>query len=175
MCLGGFLWPLFVAGPSYIYRTIAVIFELALPWPLLRALPHFSCPDLFSSLGLRVKQVFLSAARPSTALHKCPQGPDSPLMPAQYYHIWLQPRSPRPGPATGIKTRGRPGLRQGPAWPCMSCRRLAVAPSTSARCAPTSKRCEWPGCTPKHHRTCPRPQSALPAMGFSSMRHADWL
>ena len=65
---------------------------------------------------------------PCTARPKRPQAPDSPQIPARYYRIWLQLR---PSPVTGIKTRGRPGPGQGPAWSCIYCKRLAPLPSQS--------------------------------------------
>ena len=82
---------------------------------------------------------------------KRPQAPGSSPIPAQYYRIWLQPH---PGPVTGIKTRGRPGLGQGPA--CIYCKRLARVPPTSTGHPAASRRRKWPGCALKHHQTCPR-------------------
>ena len=61
-------------------------------------------------------------------LCKRPQAPDSTPIPAWYCRIWLQLR---PSPVTSIKTRGRPGPGQGPAWSCIYCKRLALLPSTS--------------------------------------------
>ena len=88
--------------------------------------------------------------------------PVSPPIPARYCRIWLELR---PSPVTAIKTRGRPGPGQGPAWSCIYCKRLAPLPSTSTG-RPGQQAVQVAGVHPKAPPDLPQAPGHPPGYGI---------
>ena len=115
--------------------------------------------------GSRLRGQFAEPGPGQRACGHCPkrpQAPDSPPIPARYCRIWLQLR---PSPVTGIKTRGRPGPGQGPAWSCIYCKRLALLPSTSTG-RPGQQAVQVAGVHPKAPPDLPQAPGHPPGYGI---------
>ena len=122
-------------------------------------------PCVSRAIRIRIARPIRRAGPRPEGMRTLPQAPpgtrQTPI-PARYCRIWLQLR---PSPVTGIKTRGRPGPGQGPAWSCIYCKRLALLPSTSTG-RPGQQAVQVAGVHPKEPPDLPQAPKRPPGYGI---------